>query len=232
MAGASSGSATTTKQFGLIVAYVLPGFIALAGLTPLFPAVARWLRPVGDGDFGVGPPLYAVLAATALGLILSCFRWLLIDHLHYWMGVRRPAWDDRRLDAVLGGFDYLVQSHFRYYEFCGNTLLALLFAYGFNRVLRTFTFLGIGTDLGMLVLLSVLFAASRDALAKYYTRTDRLVGRIAEKEFGGQSMFNGNDHNSGGASSPKPRPETKPQQTPKTPTKPQPADTKGAQSPK
>jgi hypothetical protein len=87
------------------------------------------------------------------------------------------------LENVLEGFDYLVQNHFRYYEFCSNTLIALLLAYGLNRFAGTLPFLGVGTDLGMLVLLAVLFAASRDALAKYYTRTGRLVGHVAEKEF-------------------------------------------------
>jgi hypothetical protein len=138
---------TTSKQFGLLIAYVLPGFIALAGLSPLFPAVGRWLRPVGQADLGLGAPLYAVLAATTIGLLLSCFRWLLVDHLHQWMGVQRPTWDDRQLQNVLGGFDYVVQNHYRYYEFTANTLLALVFAYGLNRFLGTLPFLGTGTDL-------------------------------------------------------------------------------------
>lgn len=213
----------SNKQFGLLIAYVLPGFIALAGLTPLFPTVARWLRPVSQGDLGLAPPLYAILAATALGLILSCFRWFLLDQLHQHTGIVRPAWDDRQLAQVLGGFDYLVQSHYRYYEFCGNTLLALLAAYSLNRLTGTLPFLGLGTDLGMAFIAVVLFAASRDALAKYYARTGLLVGHVAEKEF--DPMYNGNDHTSGSG---KPQPQTKPpqQQKPQTPTPaPQPKET-------
>jgi len=165
-----------------MIAYVLPGFIALAGMAPLFPAVARWLRPVAQGDLGLGPPLYAVLAATAIGLIVSCFRWILVDHLHHWMGVRRPVWDDSQLDQVLGGFDYLVQSHFRYYEFCGNTLLAALWSYGLNRALGTLPYLDPGTDVGVAVVSLVLFIASRDALTNYYTRTSRLIGHSARTD--------------------------------------------------
>src|SRR5258707_5032241 len=96
-----SSSSPTGKQFGLLVAYVLPGFVALAGLAPIVPGVAQWLRPAigtpSSADLGLGAPLYAVLAATAVGLTLSCFRWLLLDRVHHWTGVRRPAWDDRRL---------------------------------------------------------------------------------------------------------------------------------------
>jgi hypothetical protein len=171
---------TSSRQFGLLIAYVLPGFIALAGIAPLFHAVARWLRPVGTGEIGLGPPLYAVLAATAIGQVLSCFRWILLDHLHQWTGVERPAWDDSKLDHVLEGFDYLVQNHLRYYEFCGNTLLAVLWSYVLNRALGTLPFLGIGSDLVILIVLIVLFVASRDALRNYYTRTSRLIGRSSQ----------------------------------------------------
>ena len=208
------------SHFGLLVAYVLPGFIAMAGMAPLFPMVARWLQPVEQGSIGFGPPVYALLGATAVGLILSCFRWLLIDHIHQWTGVKCLVWDDSQLSDVLGGFDYLVQQHFRYYEFTANTLLAVLGAYGLNRVFGTLPFLGLGTDFGILILSIVLFAASRDALAKYYTRTGRMIGNIAKKESRGTAMFNGNDHSSGGKPSPNPKPETKPEQEPGKPKEP------------
>lgn len=172
---------TPNRQFGLLVAYVLPGFIALAGMAPLFPTVARWLRPVGAGDLGLAAPLYSVLAATAAGLILSCFRWILLDQFNQWTGIRRPDWDDSKLDGVLGGFDYLVQVHWRYYEFTGNSLLAILFAYGLNRYLGILPHLGLGTDLVVVVLILVLFEASRDALYRYYSRTGRLIGSSAIK---------------------------------------------------
>ena len=129
--------------------------------------------------------------------------------------------------APLGGFDYLVQNHFRYYEFCGNSLVAVLWAYGLNRSMGTLPFLGASTDLGMLIVSIVLFTACRDALAKYYARTGRLLGHIAAKETGDNIMFNGNDHGTANdrTSSPS-RPESKPQGKPATPTKPVPAETK------
>jgi hypothetical protein len=209
---------TSSWQFGLIVAYVLPGFIALAGTAPLLPVMATWLHPVAECGLGLGPPVYAVLAATAVGMFLSCFRWLTIDQIHSWTGVRRPAWDDRQLASTLGGFDYLVQNHFRYYEFCGNSLVAVVWAYGLNRWMGTLPFLGTGTDLGMLIVSAVLFTASRDALAKYYNRSGRLLGHIVERETGDTAMFNGNDHgsNTDRISSPA-RPKSKPQGKPPTP---------------
>ncbi|HYO24615.1 MAG TPA: hypothetical protein VEQ85_06655, partial [Lacipirellulaceae bacterium] len=212
-------------QFGAIIAYLLPGFIALAGMAPLFPWIGYWLQPVTTGqlDLGLGPPLYAVLAATALGLVLSCFRWVLLDHAHHWLGVRRPIWEDSQLDRVLGGFDYLVQSHFRYYEFAGNTLLATLWAYGINRLAATWPFLGVWSDLTMAAVVLVLFVASRNALRNYYTRTSRLIGRAT---FGDDAMYNGNDH--GGRDS---KPSASPATPPATPKAPAPEQQPKPQAP-
>ena len=169
---------SSARQFGLIIAYVLPGFLALAGSAPLIPAVSHWLTPVPatESGFGLGPPLYSILAAMALGLVLSCLRWVIVDHAHQWMGVQRPIWEDSQLDRVLGAFDYLVQSHYRYYEWCGNTLLAVLWTYGVNRALGTLPIFGPVTDTGIALLVLVLFLASRSALANYYDRTRRLIG--------------------------------------------------------
>jgi len=172
----------TGRQFGFIIAYLLPGFIGLAGVAAIVPAVARWLRPMSGGDFGVGAPLYVLLAAIAMGSTVSCFRWLTLDQLHAATGIHRPALDDRRLMEVLSAFDYLVQNHFRYYEFCGNSLISLLWAYGVNRYLGTVPFFGLGTDGVILIVCLTLFAASRDALTKYYSRTGRLVGDLSTKD--------------------------------------------------
>ncbi len=183
---------TLSRQFGLIVAYLLPGFIGLAGLAPLVPAVALWLQPVKELEGGVGPPMYALIAAATVGMILSCFRWLVIDTIHGRTGIAAPVWNDARLDERLQAFDYLVENHYRYYQFYANTIIAVLWAYPMHRFMRTSPLLGMGTDLGVLILCAVLFAGSRDALAKYYSRTGRLIGQVAEKE--SDVMTNGNHH--------------------------------------
>jgi hypothetical protein len=168
---------SSTNQFGLMVAYLLPGFIGLAGIAPFVPAVASWLRPLNQSMASLGAPVYAVLAATTVGMIVSCFRWVLIDHIHYWTGIRPPDWDDRRLEDQVTAFNYLVDNHYRYYQFFANSLVAALLAYCVNRLMETSAVLGVGTDLAVFILAIVLFAGSRDSLAKYYARTSRLMGQ-------------------------------------------------------
>jgi hypothetical protein len=170
----------STQHFGLVAAYLLPGFIALAGIALVIPSVAAWLQPsVTSGGSGIGPPVYAVLAATAVGMTISAFRWLLVDHAHALIfGLKAPAWDVDRLERRLAIFNQLVEFHYRYYQFYANTLIAVLWTYSLNRWFATSSLLGPATDVGVLVLCLVLFFGSRDALAKYYSRTARLIGAV------------------------------------------------------
>ncbi len=134
-----------------------------------------------------------------------------------------PEWNDNRLDERLDAFDYLVEVHYRYYQFYANTLIAIVWAYGVNRFSGKLPLLGVGTDLAAVILCFVLFVGSRDALAKYYTRTSRLLGPIAEKEFLGEVMTNGNHHDHvGGGTSPRPRTESVPPAKVEVPAKSQP----------
>jgi hypothetical protein len=219
---------TTSNQFGLVVAYLLPGFIGLAGIAPFAPVIAAWLQPGTYSEASLGPPVYAILAALTIGMVVSCFRWLLIDHIHHWMGVPPPAWDDNHLEDRIVAFNYVVENHYRYYQFFANTLIAVLFAYSVNRWTGTSPLLGIGTDIGMFILCAALFAGSRDSLTKYYARTSRLIGETMNK--GSDAMTNGNHPDGDGKPSIKPRPDTKPERKPEPSPKPEQDKTKAKQS--
>jgi hypothetical protein len=110
-------------------------------------------------------------------MVISCVRWLVIDRIHAWTGLTAPAWDDAKLADRVAAFDYLVESHYRYYQFVANALVAVLLTYSVHRWRATLPLLGLGSDAAVLLLCVVLFAASRDALAKYYKRTNHLVGQ-------------------------------------------------------
>jgi hypothetical protein len=203
------------RHFGLVIAYLLPGFVALAGIAPFVPIVAGWL--VANQTTSFGAPLYALLAATAAGMTVSCIRWALVDQIHALTGLGAPAFNARALEERPAAFTYLVESHYRYYQFYANTLVAVAWSYSIHRWLRTSSLLRFGTDLGVLLLCAVLFAGSRDALAKYRTRINELKGQVSLIHSDGEPMTNGIDHNQGGASTPKPsasqsarKPSTKP----------------------
>jgi hypothetical protein len=225
-------SETSRIPFGLVIAYLLPGFIGLAGTVPLLPAVATWLLPASPAQASLGPPIYVLLAAITIGMIISVFRWLLIDHIHHWTGLTPPVWDDSRLGDRLAAFNYLVESHYQYYQFVANTLVAVLWAYSINRWMKTSARLGVGTDVLVVILCLALFAASRDALSKYYNRTSRLIGSFAKKGPKGKNMYNGNHHDIEGGASTTPKPEVKTATQPKPADKPELKKTSAVSSPK
>lgn len=206
----------TNQHFGLVVAFVLPGFLGLGGISLLVPSVAQWLSPIpGQATAGIGPPAYAVLAATAMGMVLSCVRWIVIDHIHHGTGVEPPRWNLAALEKRLQAFQFVVEAKYRFYQFYANTLIAVVWTYSVNRWFGTSPLLGLGTDLGVFILCAVLFVGSRDALAKYYQDSSQLL-IVAEKDLEGDDMTNGY-HPEGGKTSDKA--DTKAQTKPKSPKK-------------
>jgi hypothetical protein len=165
--------------------------------------------------------VYALLAATAAGMVVSCFRWFLVDRVHVLTGVPAPVFNPRALEERPAAVNFLIENHYRYYQFYANALVAVVWTYSIFRLLKASPHLGIGTDIGAVVLCAVLFAGSRDALWKYRGRTRQLVGEFIPRHLKGKPMTNGADHNQGNdGSSEKPPVQPKPTAKPALPAKP------------
>ena len=176
------------RGFGLVIAYLLPGFVALCGAACLSESISGWLVASGNAVPTVGGFLYVAVGSLTVGMTASAVRWVCLDTCHHRTGVTPPRWDFSNLQTKLDAFTYKVESHYRYYQFYGNTLVAMGFAYA---AWRTSCSSGAGDawpfDVGVLVLAAVFFAASRDALRKYYERASQVLGLR-------ESGFEGEDH--------------------------------------
>jgi hypothetical protein len=162
----------TINDFGLLIAYLLPGFTALWGAQFLVtdPRVLPWQTNATVGDF-----LFSTVAAVTAGLAVSTLRWLVIDSIHHRTGVRPPDWDFSRLHDRTEAFGLLLDGHYRYFQFYANMVVAL----GWALVARH---LAMGawwpTDWLDTVLLGgmvLFFLGSRDTLRKYYRRAGDLL---------------------------------------------------------
>lgn len=164
----------TSANFGLLIAFVIPGFILLWGIAPYAETVQAWIEPAKTENAIVGGFLYVTVASTGLGHFVSTVRWLLIDSIHHISGVDRPEWNFRRLQESVAAFDQLIEIHYRYYQAHANTLVAITAA----AILRWSAF-GFRWDQLLLVISSgvVLFLGSRDTLSKYYRRVEELLYR-------------------------------------------------------
>lgn len=162
-------------SFGLLIAYVLPGFIGLATIATYSETVRSWLGASSQFSPTVGGFLYVTLASTALGLLISTVRWAIIDRIHHLTGIREPSWDFSTLQRNFAAFEGLVQSHYRYYQFYANSLIAVMF-WTFSAGLAGELPIYPGWYAVVLVWI-ILFAGSRDTLRKYYGRAEQLLGK-------------------------------------------------------
>jgi hypothetical protein len=170
------------ENFGFLIAYVLPGFVSLWGVSHFSPTVRGWLitsASTASTSPTVGGFLYVTLASVAAGLTASTIRWALIDRLHEVTGIKRPRWDDSRLHERLGAFEALVENHYRYYQFYGNMLVALLFLFVARLVAAGRSIADINPlDCAILALGALYWAGSRDTLRKYFSRAELVLGTI------------------------------------------------------
>jgi len=177
----------TRGNFGLLIAYLLPGYVVVATLADHFPAVATWLGTLQTDTPTVGGFLYATLASVGAGLAVSTVRWLTIDRIHHATGIQPPAWDFASLQKNLDAFEGVVEAHFRYAQFYGGMIIALAISIAGHGLVP-------GSSVGAIDVLSLLliplfFAGSRDALSKYYQRTQIILsGSLSHRR---QTMTNG-----------------------------------------
>lgn len=166
----------TRGNFGLIIAYLLPGFVALWSVSFFSEAVRAWLGTAPENAPTVGGFLYVTLASLAAGVTVSAICWAAVDTLHHLTGIRPPDWDFRTLHEKFDAFEGLVENHYRYYQFYANMLVSLILLYLAARFGGRVEPLPIGwIDAGLVVLCGVLLAGSRDALRKYYRRVEALL---------------------------------------------------------
>lgn len=130
----------------------------------------------------MGGFLYSTIASVGIGVALSGLRWLTVDQVIAWTGVRRPSWDDSLLATRLDGYVQLVEEHYRYYQAYANALVAFVLAIAVNSEwLTSLDRWGVAVGVA-----GVLFASSRDTLKKCYSRLSQLLDQQQ-----GDDMTNG-----------------------------------------
>lgn len=166
---------TSARNFGLAIAYCIPGFVALVGIAQVCEPVRTWLLGGGPAGPTLSGVIYVGAGSLTLGMTVSALRWAVIDQCHHRTGVRPPRLDFEKLPGRLEAFYALVENHYRYYQFYANMAVATAFAviamYWGGKALPAWA------AFGLLVVELVFLAGSRDALRKYYERSSLLLGK-------------------------------------------------------
>jgi len=117
------------RGFGYLIAFGLPGFLLLWGLSFSFPSVASWMATASaDKAPSVAGFLFTTVASFALGLLLDAVTWLVLETALYKLtNLPAPNIDDHALarPEVLSAFQAAVENHYRYYQCYANSLLVM-----------------------------------------------------------------------------------------------------------
>jgi hypothetical protein len=182
----------TDKNFGVLIAFWIPGALLLWGLSFSVSDLGLWIKSSESGEGTIGNFLFASLASLGTGLMISAIRWASVDQFFERSGVlKRPPLDLSALTDkdVLAAFNGAVENHYRYYQYYSNAFVAVAVAFTAyvlsvlkNDVWRSW--LIVHVVLVVLIELILLFA-SRDSLSKYYmAATQILKGETPDKRRG------------------------------------------------
>jgi hypothetical protein len=164
----------THQNLGVVIAYLLPGFLVLWSLSLSVPTIGAWLSAPADGAPTIGGFFYATLTSLGLGILVNMVRALVVDPLHHQTGVTKRDWSYAVLQQHIAAIEFLVVHQFRYYQFAGNMLLAVLVSY----VAVELQYVGWSPWLFVLVAVVelLLWFGSRSHLRTYYIRLGEILG--------------------------------------------------------
>lgn len=160
------------KDFGLLISIVLPGFVALLGLLEHSATLRLWMGQTASEAPSVGGFLLLTVASIFVGMTVSTIRWAIIDSIHYHSGLKQPNWDFSKLNSREQGFVFMVDVHYRYYQFYSNSIVAIPVLLVGRWIAMGFSFAELIAGIAIAVLF---FAGSRDTLRKYYERVELLL---------------------------------------------------------
>lgn len=168
---------SSSANFGLLIAYLIPGATVLWGLSLFSPQLASLFAATPANAPTIGGFLYLTAASLAAGMAVSAVRWVIIDSVHARTGLPMPGFDFSNLGANVEGYALLLEIHYRHFLFYANAFVATAMAYVCYRLHVGWEGAWGLRDLGVVVLEVVFFLTSRDTLKKYYVRADQLLSK-------------------------------------------------------
>jgi hypothetical protein len=169
-----------SANFGLVVAFLLPGFVGLWGFSLHYGPLQNLFEVAEESETSIGAFLFVVLASLAMGVFVSGLRWSILDCINEHSGLPKPNLDYKKLiekEGALKAYDFFNENCYRYYQFYGNMAVAFLGAY----IAWTLCPNGrgpCGAPVPFVVALlveSVLVASARDSLRKHDANVTKLL---------------------------------------------------------
>jgi hypothetical protein len=189
----ASNLKTSALDYGVVIAFLAPGFVAFAGASEAIPRIVTWMTAAAETEQTVGIFLFVLLASLSIGLAVSGVRALVIDHLLRWRLLGKFAVPQLQLDwgrvdeENLPVLITIRDSHYRYYQFYSNTLVALVFA-GIVRLIWGTTSSSWELILVLVLIIVILFLSARESLLHYVTGMNQALTPLSTEDHNVQRL--------------------------------------------
>lgn len=173
MAESKIGLEKLDLNFGLLIAYVVPGFLGLYAISGYAPPIADLLG--GPSHIPAGGALFPLLVLSlASGMVINSIAWGLVRPLIEFTGVRRPKLDYSKLrQETMEVYKETIEQAFRHYQSYSNLLVAQT-VLGIDYAIHSqnATWLTITATSSVILLL---FVAARDSLRRSYETMAKIL---------------------------------------------------------
>jgi hypothetical protein len=112
----------TKTTFGLVIAYLLPGFAALYGLSWWSDEVTSFLTESKAAETSAGIVTFTLMACLTIGLLLNAFCWIFIQRIICGFCLDIKPIGSAPMDLPLHGST--LDENFRYCQFYGSMVFA------------------------------------------------------------------------------------------------------------
>jgi hypothetical protein len=165
----------TSNNFGVLIAYLVPGVTALWGLSSFSPSLRAWFASTPKDAPTISGFLYLTVASLAAGMTVTAIRWACLDLVHAATGLTAPDLDFSRLPGKVDAYNLLIEIHYRHYQFYSNMFVATAITWICHRISSQPPCQITWIDPGFLLVEAIFFLTSRDTLRRYFHRTEQLL---------------------------------------------------------
>lgn len=178
----------SNTNFGLIIGYVIPGFVAVVALAGVYPPIGSLLGFSEGKDFSAVGSIYALILSIGAGVVISGVRYFTIDALLKWCGgCGRCAWigetsvstNYTALADNMKQFETIIEDFYRHYQAYSNLFVSILFLALFvfttdNPIIDfPLSFASVGVLAAVEI---VLFASANNCFRNYQKQKRNLMG--------------------------------------------------------
>lgn len=175
-----------STSFGLLIAYLLPGFAGMFAIGFYAPPVTTLFSQFLAAESNVGRFLLMILCSLVVGLEISLLRWLLFERFLCRKHKREKSnYHSLRDQAILAGFRAAVDENYRYHQFWGGMAIVTPFI-GYGLLVQQNTCPLRIAIIAVFATLTVLnIAGASDAYKNYIDRSNKIMREVGNGEWMG-----------------------------------------------